>query len=159
MYLGSLSKVLYVYLGSFEAQDLSLKRDILWRILGGWDAFNLFCHPEYTFSHSNSPPVPRGGRVGGGGKFIQSQRSERGGPRARPRYPGESVDHRTTTRRETGAGNCKEQMLGVARHQSGQVNGLSLPLSLLSLLGIDALVDLESVNSKPSVRKCESQRV
>ena len=35
-------------------------------------------------------------------RFIQSERSERGGPRARPRYPGvESEDHRTTTRRET----------------------------------------------------------
>ena len=42
------------------------------------------------------------GGTGTRGRFIQSWSSERGGPRARPRYPGvESVDHRTKTRRET----------------------------------------------------------
>ena len=93
MYLGSLSKV-------------SLKRDILWRILGGWDAFNLFCHPEYTFSHSNSPRVPRGrggeGGGGGGGKFIQGSRSERGGLRARPRYPGVEDEFKIAVLRSQG---------------------------------------------------------
>ena len=41
-----------------------------------------------------------GGGRGGGGRFIQSPRSERGGPRARPRYPGvEDLFRRARRRR------------------------------------------------------------
>ena len=39
----------------------------------------------------------KGGGGGGGGRFIQSERSERGGPRARPRYPGVGDETRRTT--------------------------------------------------------------